>query len=97
MTTTELELLRDFFGRETGQIREDIRELRKETAREHRLLREGIRAVALRVNALENDDIADDARDEGRRQFRHDVVGRVGLIQTLCTIALAALVLIDRL
>lgn len=100
MTTTELELLRDFFGREMAEVRTDIREMRRETAREHRQLREGMRTIALRVNSLENDDIADDALEQGvergRKQFRDTVIWRVGVIQAVGTILVAALVVIDR-
>lgn len=101
MPATETELLRDFFSREMGEVRTDIREMRRESAREHRQLREGMRTIALRVNELENDDIADDALEEGlkrgRKQFRDTVIWRVGLIQAIGTILVAALVVLDRL
>lgn len=88
---TEIDLLRDLFTRQTDRLQDEIRELRKETAREHRMQREAIRTVALRVNDLERDDIADDAREEGRREFKASVVRAVVFVNGAALLVLTGL------
>lgn len=79
MTAREIDLLREFLGREIKHVRDEVRELRDD-----------VRKIATVVDALEDDDQVEHGRREFKRTLIRGLITAQAAMVGLIGLALAA-------
>lgn len=94
MTAREIDMLKEFLGREIQELGDAIHSMREEAKADHLLVRAEIRALSKRVDVLEDTEVL----DKSRRDFRKGLVRWVIAANAAAAVATStAFLLIDHL